>query len=402
VATTSNAGRSHRSLEAAVRAHATLRPDAPVLLAPGRTASTYQQLAAHLDRLCTALTDRMPTENPVIAVAAANGPDLLTAIVAAMSCGICAPFDPDRPAAEIDAFLADIRPSLALADDAAILRHRDAFNLHGAGVMRMIAARTAPAGVFDTFAEGPYGNRERVAEYAEDVALLLRTSGTTSVAKIVPHTMPAFMHMFAAIANAVNLQPNDRCLNARPSHHLHAIAHVIGASLVTGASVAFPAEIGATALVDGLRTYKPTWYTAYTAPPPVHRDVVAYARREAAPLEHNLRFIRSSSAPLDPQVAADLETALGVPVLEGYGMSEARSVALNPLPPLVRKQARRDFPLPARLPFLTATSRFAEQALPHRTLAIHAHRLPIRSRAGFAPAMPDTWMPTVTSTSPDV
>jgi acyl-CoA synthetase (AMP-forming)/AMP-acid ligase II/thioesterase domain-containing protein/acyl carrier protein len=332
----------HRSLEASVSAHAIVRPVAPALLAAPHAPCSYQQLATHLDRLGAALTESLPADNAVIAVAAANGPQLLTAIVATMSRGICAPFDPGRPAAEIDAFLADIRPALVLADEAAIARHRDALDRYGIGVVRMIAPPRAPAGVFEVLAENLHQRRAPSAEYADGVALLLRTSGTTSASKIVPHTMPGLMHIFTSIVDAVNLQPADRCLNARPLHHVHAIAHVIGATLVAGASVAFPAEIGAAALVDGLRTYKATWYSSS---PPVHHDVLAYALREATPLEHSLRFIRSSSAPLDPHVAHGLEAALGVPLLEGYGTSEAPAAALNPPPPLVRKPGSAGLPL---------------------------------------------------------
>jgi acyl-CoA synthetase (AMP-forming)/AMP-acid ligase II/thioesterase domain-containing protein/acyl carrier protein len=332
--TTSKANRSHRFLEASVNAHALSRADAPALVATARTTCTYRQLAAHLDRLGAALAEWLPADNSVIAVAAANGPELLTAIVAAMSRGICAPFDPSRPPAEIDAFLAAIMPALVLADEAAILRHRDAFDRHGVGIVRMIAAHVAPVGVFDVRAEEPYRRRERVPEYAQDVALLLRTSGTTAFSKIVPHTMPRLMHICTSIVDALNMQPADRCLAATPLHHVHAITHVIGASLVAGASVVCPLEVGATALVDGLRTHKPTWYTAS---PTSHRDVLAYVRREAVPFEHSLRFIRSTSAPLDRQVAVDLEAALGVPVLESYGTSEAPTTTLNLPPPSARK-----------------------------------------------------------------
>src|SRR5205085_6287786 len=51
-----------------------------------------------------------------------------------------------------------------------------------------------------------------------------------------------------------------------------------------------------------------------------------------------LRFIRSCSAALAPQVMSDLESTFGVPVLEAYGMTEAaHQMASNPLPPLERK-----------------------------------------------------------------
>ena len=51
-----------------------------------------------------------------------------------------------------------------------------------------------------------------------------------------------------------------------------------------------------------------------------------------------LRFIRSCSASLPPQVMHDLEAAFGAPVLEAYGMTEAaHQMASNPLPPGARK-----------------------------------------------------------------
>ena len=57
------------------------------------------------------------------------------------------------------------------------------------------------------------------------------------------------------------------------------------------------------------------------------------ARPQPAGAE-KLRFIRSCSASLPPQVMHDLEAAFGAPVLEAYGMTEAaHQMASNPLPP---------------------------------------------------------------------
>jgi oxalate---CoA ligase len=319
---------AHGSLNAIVRAHAALRPDRPALLGTDGTVCTYQQLTAHLDRVSTALVGSAPPGNPVIAVAAASRPELFTAIVAAMSSGICVPFDASQPATEIEAFLSDIMPSLVLADAAAIERHSDLFRRQGIGVVRMIAVPAVPAGVFDVLAVEPQQHRGsvRVSGYDPDVALLLRTSGTTASSKVVAYTEARLMRIVTSIVDAVKLQPDDRCLNAMPLQHVWAILWVIGASLVAGASVVCPANIGAAALVEGLRAYKPTWYTAA---PPTHRDVLAYVRSEARPLDRSLRFIRTLGAPIDVQLVIDLEAALGAPVLDGYGSTEAPSCAFN-------------------------------------------------------------------------
>ena len=51
-----------------------------------------------------------------------------------------------------------------------------------------------------------------------------------------------------------------------------------------------------------------------------------------------LRFIRSSSASLPPQVMAELEATFRCPVIEAYGMTEAaHQMTTNPLPPRARK-----------------------------------------------------------------
>ncbi len=62
----------------------------------------------------------------------------------------------------------------------------------------------------------------------------------------------------------------------------------------------------------------------------------AGAREEGSPKPAGagkLRFIRSCSASLPPQVLHDLEAAFGAPVLEAYGMTEAaHQMSSNPLP----------------------------------------------------------------------
>jgi acyl-CoA synthetase (AMP-forming)/AMP-acid ligase II len=80
----------------------------------------------------------------------------------------------------------------------------------------------------------------------------------------------------------------------------------------------------------------PTWYTAV---PTMHQAILARAPRNAESVARTkLRFIRSSSSSLPPQVMAELETTFRCPVIEAYGMTEAtHQMASNPLPPKPRK-----------------------------------------------------------------
>jgi acyl-CoA synthetase (AMP-forming)/AMP-acid ligase II len=81
---------------------------------------------------------------------------------------------------------------------------------------------------------------------------------------------------------------------------------------------------------------KPTWYTAV---PTMHQTILARAGHNRAIIAaHPLRFIRSSSSSLPPQVLAELEAVFGAPVIESYGMTEAaHQMASNQLPPGLRK-----------------------------------------------------------------
>jgi acyl-CoA synthetase (AMP-forming)/AMP-acid ligase II len=81
---------------------------------------------------------------------------------------------------------------------------------------------------------------------------------------------------------------------------------------------------------------KPTWYTAV---PTMHQAILSRAERNGEiAARSRLRFIRSSSSSLPPQVMAELEKVFRCPVIESYGMTEAaHQMASNPLPPRPRK-----------------------------------------------------------------
>jgi acyl-CoA synthetase (AMP-forming)/AMP-acid ligase II len=71
----------------------------------------------------------------------------------------------------------------------------------------------------------------------------------------------------------------------------------------------------------------------------------------AAP--HSLRFIRSGSNALSEAIQLGLESALGIPVVQGYGMTETCSIAQNPLPPRERKTGSVGLALGAELMILS-------------------------------------------------
>jgi len=163
----------------------------------------------------------------------------------------------------------------------------------------------------------------------EDVALLLHTSGTTSLPKGVPLT---HLNVYASVSNIANtycLSPDDSSLIAMPLFHVHGLLGAACSTLLTGGTVVVPSRFSATTFWVHVKTYNITWYTAV---PTIHQILLLRADTDNAP-KNVLRFIRSCSASLAPAIYEQLVSRFGVPVLEAYGMTEAsHQMASNPLP----------------------------------------------------------------------
>jgi acyl-CoA synthetase (AMP-forming)/AMP-acid ligase II len=125
-------------------------------------------------------------------------------------------------------------------------------------------------------------------------------------------------------------------MNIMPLFHIHGLMATILATLKVGASVFCTPGFNALKFYSWLQESDPTWYSAV---PTMHQAIVARAKHnEDIIAASSLRFIRSSSASLPPQVMRELEATFDVPVLEAYAMTEAsHQMTCNPLPPLERK-----------------------------------------------------------------
>jgi acyl-CoA synthetase (AMP-forming)/AMP-acid ligase II len=178
----------------------------------------------------------------------------------------------------------------------------------------------------------PAGGAEPPGE--DDVALVLHTSGTTSRPKMVPLR---HRHLAASVENIVpsyRLTPEDVSLCVMPLFHVHGLVASTLAALGSGGTVVVPPRFGPFEFWATVREQRVTWYSAV---PTIHQLLATRARERPAGTE-SLRFARSCSSSLSPQLMAQLEGLLAVPVLEAYGMTEAsHQMASNPLPPAERR-----------------------------------------------------------------
>jgi acyl-CoA synthetase (AMP-forming)/AMP-acid ligase II len=171
---------------------------------------------------------------------------------------------------------------------------------------------------------------------ADDVALVLHTSGTTSRPKIVPLAQRNVVASAQNVARSLGLKKGDRALNIMPLFHIHGLVAGLLASMSVGAEVSCSPGFNALKFFGWMGETHPTWYTAV---PTMHQAILTRAARSLEIIRANpLRLIRSSSSAMPPQVIRELEETFGAPLVEAYGMTEAaHQMASNPLPPGVRK-----------------------------------------------------------------
>jgi acyl-CoA synthetase (AMP-forming)/AMP-acid ligase II len=310
---------------------------APAIGAPDRATLTYGGLRDLVDRTVAALNAMGVGRNDRVALVLPNGPEMATSFVAVACGATTAPLNPGYKGEEFDFYLSDLNakalvilegmesPARAVAAERKIPVVELVPNADGgAGDFTL----KAPAGMAGSPANGG-------AAQPEDIALVLHTSGTTARPKIVPLRQVNVAASAQNIASTLALTPDDTCLNVMPLFHIHGLIAATLSSLSAGASVVCTPGFNAFKFFNWYEAANPSWYTAV---PTMHQAILGMAaRRPAGSSMGRLRFVRSSSASLPPQVMTELEQVFGVPVIEAYGMTEAsHQMASNPLPPRAR------------------------------------------------------------------
>jgi len=310
--------------------------DNPAICAPDRQPMSH----GGLRQLTQATIERLNAlgigRNDRVAIVLPNGPEMAAAFVAIGAGATTAPLNPAYRAEELQFYLSDLGAKALVVEEGSTSPAVDVAKQMGVPILSLRASQNDPAGSF-TLAGNAIGLavNSGPAE-ADDIALVLHTSGTTSRPKIVPLSQTNVTASANNISATLNLVPEDLCLNVMPLFHIHGLIAAVLSSLSAGAAISCTPGFNALKFFQWLRDIRPTWYTAV---PTMHQAILSRAARNQDVLDAlQLKFIRSSSSSLPPQVMAELEKTFSCPVIEAYGMTEAaHQMACNPLPPADRK-----------------------------------------------------------------
>ncbi|HWK85085.1 MAG TPA: acyl--CoA ligase [Caldimonas sp.] len=310
------------------------------LAAPGRPPLPYAALRELVATTIATLNTAGAGRDDRVAIVLDNGPEMAACFVACAAGTASAPLNPAYRADEFEFYLADLNAKLLVVAAGSTSPAVAVAEKLGVCIVDLVVDAGASAGSFRLVPRAAAAPAVSAAQggfaQPDDIAMVLHTSGTTSRPKIVPLTVANLCASAANIRASLALVPRDRGLNIMPLFHIHGLIAGVLAPLSAGASVYCTPGFNALKFFAWMDDAKPTWYTAV---PTMHQAIVARAKNNAETIARNpLRFTRSSSSSMPPQVIKELEAAFGAPLIEAYGMTEAtHQMASNPLPPLPRK-----------------------------------------------------------------
>ena len=168
--------------------------------------------------------------------------------------------------------------------------------------------------------------------------LLMYTSGTTGNPKgaVLRQRAPLCGGENAIVAH--ELTADDRVLLVLPLFHINGFCVSLMSTLVGGSSIVVPPRFSVSGFWEQVIAHECTWFSAV---PTQYQYLLRAAEADGPPPRADLkrvRFARSASAPLSPEVHKAFEELFGLVLIETMGLTECSAqITANPMPPGERK-----------------------------------------------------------------
>ncbi|KAH8836233.1 hypothetical protein RJ55_10058 [Drechmeria coniospora] len=270
---------------------------------------------------------------PVVAVALPNGPLMAAACIAAATYYTAAPVN---SAAGPDQFRADVTQAgasfiLTTAEEYQKLQLSDSW-VREANVQvfcldwdrRQKIDLTTPSGETVRWQDG-----HQQPNKADDISLVLFTSGTSGTKKVVPLKLHSIVAGVVFVMDSWGLTENDVCLNMMPLYHVGGLVRNIFAPIFSGGSTVCCSAFDPNLFWDVVGDIQPTWYYAS---PSMHSVILAHASERASSLKRcRLRLACNAAGGLLPSLARQLRDTFHCVVLPSYGMTECMPISTPPL-----------------------------------------------------------------------
>ncbi|GAB3455122.1 AMP-binding protein [Actinophytocola sediminis] len=305
-------------------------PDRPALVdqATGRTL-TWQQVDGAASAFAAILWQRGIVPGDRVAIVLPTSAEFVVALFGVVRAGgIAVPASVGSPPAELGRLLADSGAAYVTgpADeppDVTVLPIPDV---------------TAGAPEIDDL-------DQRAPRGGEDIAVLCYTSGTAGVPRGVMLSHRALLSNVEQCA-ALNPPPvtsTDRVLLAVPMFHAYGLGPGLLQVAAAGATAVLLETFGVERALAACAEHR---VTALVGVPAMYQAFAAAPAERLAEAMATVRLLTSGAAPLPPSVLAAITAATGLPVFEGYGLTETGPVLTSTLVGGVAKPGSVGRPLP--------------------------------------------------------
>lgn len=314
------------SIRALIDERAALTPEATFLVNPATDeAISYRTLRSQVRAVANNIAIAGVKDGEAVAYAMSNSTQTAIIILGILYGGYLATaINLVSGTSVIEYVLEHSEAKLVIANDAGVSALRAALNKRS----------TVPAIIVDELfftSDRPYENGD------ENVGgLLMYTSGTTGRPKGVVLTHSNLIAGGQNTAIAHELSAADSGLCVLPLYHINGLCVTLMGALVSGGTLVVPAKFSVSNFWQTIIKHGCTWFS-------VVPTQISYLLHEDSDLPEKsaltkVRFGRSASAPLSPDVQSAFEEKFGIAIIETMGLTEtAAQILSNPLPPGIRK-----------------------------------------------------------------
>jgi malonyl-CoA/methylmalonyl-CoA synthetase len=293
----------------------------PLIEAPDGRTWSYRELAALAGRIGGRLKAAGVTPGERVAAQVDKSPESFALYLATLRIGaVFLPLNPAYTEAEVEHFLRDARPKVAVATPK---RESALAALTGRSGSTSVWSLGAAADG-SLLADLPPTEAPVAARAPDDLAAILYTSGTTGRPKGAMLTHANLATNADALAALWRFFPEDRLLHVLPTFHAHGLFVAANTVMVAGGSMVFPPRFDAEELFRLLPRA-----TAMMGVPTIYGRLLGDPRLTREACAH-VRLFVSGSAPLSSDTHRDWLERTGHAILERYGMTETIITTSNP------------------------------------------------------------------------
>ncbi len=302
-------------------AHRSPAPSDKFIETPEGRRYSFGDLDRESGRMAALLLERGARPGDRILAQCEKSPEAVFLYFACVRAGIVyLPINPAYRPAEVEYFIGDAEPRLAVAspglalDECAKSADLPLLTLDATGEGEVVALSRRFDGVFR---DAPVA--------ADDIAAILYTSGTTGRPKGAMLTHRNLASNALALHCIWGFRPDDVLLHALPIFHVHGLFVAINCCLANGTGMLFlsrfdPEEVTRLLPRATVMMGVPTHYVRLLATPAFDADCC-----------RGVRLFISGSAPLAVETFESFRARTGHTILERYGMTECSMIASNPL-----------------------------------------------------------------------